>query len=258
MIIKQDFAYINGSKRPLSIYLPAGYEDETGDYPVMYFFDGHNLFFDSDATYGKSWGLKNFMDNWSKKLIIVGIECGHEGNERLSEYLPYPAEAASWLAGTVPKGDATMQWIINEVKPYVDRGFKTMPFRECTGIGGSSMGGIMALFAVVRYNRWFSKAACLSSSISPCINDLRGDISSLVISPDTRIYLSWGTGEAHGLSDRKHEDTSSVTYWDNKKVYDALTSRKVVCRMHCQIGGKHSEASWEKLVPDFMNFLWRQ
>ena len=59
------------------------------DIQLFICFDGHNLFLNSDATYGKSWGLADFLDHYDKKLIIVGIECNHEGNERLSEYCPY-------------------------------------------------------------------------------------------------------------------------------------------------------------------------
>lgn len=256
MIIKRDFAYINGANRPLIIYLSDDYYETDERYPVMYFFDGHNLFLDSDATYGKSWGLKEFLDSWEKKLIIIGIECGHEGDERLSEYLPYPVDENSWIAGHKPLGDATMSWIINDIKPFIDREYRTMPFRECTGIGGSSMGGIMALYGAIRYNTWFSKAACLSSSIGPCMEELIKDIENVSLSPDTRIYLSWGTKEAFDLKDRKHEDVSSATYWDHKRVCDALGGRDVTYRMYCQVGGTHSEASWEKLVPDFMSFLW--
>ena len=86
MIIKRDFIYTpKGTNRPLHIYLPEGYFESEERYPVMYFFDGHNLFYNEDATYGKSWGLKEFLDGWNKKMIVVGIECGHDGEERLSE-----------------------------------------------------------------------------------------------------------------------------------------------------------------------------
>ena len=79
MIIKRDFSYY-GVNRPLHIYLPENYDSTQERYPVMYFFDGHNLFYDADATYGKSWGLKNFLDGWDKNMIVVGMECSHVGN----------------------------------------------------------------------------------------------------------------------------------------------------------------------------------
>ena len=259
MIIKQDFIYTpKGTNRPLHIWLPDNYYDSTRFYPVMYFFDGHNLFTDQDATYGKSWGMKDFQENWIKDMIIVGIECGHDGYERLSEYLPYPAAKGSHFAQFHPMGEATMDWIVNEIKPYIDTHFRTIPFRECTAIGGSSMGGLMALYAGVHYNRWFSKAACVSSAIGFCIRPLMKDLRSSALSPDTRIYLSWGTHEAHGISDPSREDRSSKTYGWNKRAAEVLEDRGAAVQMFCQVGGYHCEADWEKQIPIFMDFLWMQ
>lgn len=75
--------------RMLHIYLPEDYEKETRHYPVLYMFDGHNLFYDEDATFGRSWGLKRWLDEHTMPLIVVGVECNHEGNRRLEEFSPY-------------------------------------------------------------------------------------------------------------------------------------------------------------------------
>ena len=259
MIIKRDFIYTpKGASRPLHIYLPDNYYDSENRYPVMYFFDGHNLFFDADATYGKSWGLKAFLDSWDKDMIVVGIECGHDGQERLSEYLPYPADEGSYFASFEPRGDETMQWILSEVKPLIDLEYRTIPFRECTGIAGSSMGGIMALYAAVHYNRWFSKAGCISSAIGFCMHPLMQELHSIPVSPDTRFFLSWGTREAWGIQNPDEDDRSSQTYYCNKAVADTLSSWGAAAKMHCQIGGGHCEADWEQLVPSFMHYLWME
>ena len=255
MIVKRDFIYTpKGRNRPLHIWLPEGYEKTEERYPVMYFFDGHNLFQDEDATYGKSWGLKEFLEGWDKDMIVVGMECGHEGQERLSEYLPYPA--TGYFGQFDPQGDATFRWIIDEIKPMIDREYRTIPFRECTAIGGSSMGGIMSLYGAVHYNRWFSKAACVSTAMGFCMPPLILDMERCTIDPDTRIYLSWGTREAR----QKHHDRadrSSQTYYNNKAVADRLKKVKATVKMECQVGGGHCEADWEKLVPSFMGFLWQ-
>ena len=178
MIIKRDFCYTpKGKNRPLHIYLPDDYASSKDYYPVLYFFDGHNLFLNEDATYGKSWGLKEFLDGWEKKLIVVGIECGHDGEERLSEYLPYPANKETRFAAFEPKGEETMEWIVNEIKPMIDWEYRTIPFREYTGIAGSSMGGLMALYAGVHYNRWFSKAGCVSTAMGFCMRPLMKDMT---------------------------------------------------------------------------------
>ena len=259
MVIKRDFIYTpKGKNRPLHIYLPEGYYESDERYPVMYFFDGHNLFFNEDATYGKSWGLKDFLDGWDKKMILVGIECGHEGQERLSEYLPYPANKGSRFDEFQPMGQATMDWIVHEIKPMIDREYRTIPFRECTGIGGSSMGGLMAIYAGVHYNRWFSKAACVSSAIGFCMRPLMKNVRGSNLSPDTRMYFSWGTREAWGIKNPDRDDRSSKTYGWNKRVSEYLNQMGVHTKLHCQVGGGHCEADWEKLVPTFMNYLWTE
>ena len=254
MIIKQDFIYSpKGVGRMLHIHLPEDYMSSTHFYPVMYFFDGHNLFTDEDATYGKSWGMKEFLEGWGKQMIIVGIECGHEGYERLSEYLPYPAVGR--FGAFEPCGEKTMDWIVNEIKPMIDKQFRTIPFRECTAIGGSSMGGIMSLYALVHYNRWFSKAACISTAMGFCMEPLVEDLERSIVSADTRAYLSWGTREAR-VEDPEQEDRSSPTYENHKKVEALLLERGAAVQLRCQVGGGHCEADWERLVPEFMDFLW--
>ena len=259
MIIKRDFIYtLKNANRPLHIWLPNDYFASQERYPVMYFFDGHNLFSDEDATYGKSWGLKNFLEGWGKKMIVVGIECGHDGQERLSEYLPYMADQDSHFAEFHPLGGQTMRWIVNELKPMIDAEYRTIPFRECTGIAGSSMGGLMALYAAVHYNRWFSKAGCISSAVGFCMKPIMKDMNEHPMSPDTRIYLSWGTNEAWGLKRKDREDKSSKTYHWNQKIAAKAEADGATAMLRCQVGGGHCEADWEKLVPEFMDFLWTQ
>ena len=120
------------------------------------------------------------------------------------------------------------------------------------------MGGLMSLYTAVHYNRWFSKAGCVSSSIGICMDPLMEDMKNAAISADTRVYLSWGTNEAFGIADPTKEDTSSKTYGWNKTVADYLKGLDCAVKMECQVGGHHCEADWEKLVPSFMNFLWTE
>ena len=102
---------LSGEKtRRAYIYLPDSYEKEPEKhYPVMYMFDGHNVFFDSDATYGKSWGMYKYMKESKKQLIIVAVECNHEGNRRLVEYSPLNFENSS-LGKIKGKGRVYMNW----------------------------------------------------------------------------------------------------------------------------------------------------
>ena len=237
--------------RTLHIYLPSDYKESQEKYPVMYMFDGHNLFHDEEATYGKSWGLQKFLDSYSKPFIIVGIECNHEGNERLNEFSPYTF-SSPLLGNVYGKGDQLMDWLVHELKPWIDRRLRTMPFRECTGIAGSSMGGLMALYGVLHYNTIFSKAACLSSAIFGCKEKVFAELQNASLSPDTRIYLSLGTKE------------TSQTVYLNQNIEDMqlftelLVKKGVSAYFHLAHGGHHNEASWEKENPLYFDYLWRQ
>ncbi len=256
MVIKKSCIYTPKSKdRPLHIWLPEGWEASGKRYPVLYFFDGHNLFFDSDATYGKSWGFREFLEDWDLELILVGMECGHEGNERLSEYLPYPADPG-FFQQFAPMGEETLRWILEVVKPMIDGTYPTLPDRNHTGIGGSSMGGLMALYAGVRHNDVFSRAACVSSAIGFCMEPLMADINACAPQKPSRFFLSWGTREARKRFVHR-ADRSSPTYRRNRAVSDALKAKKAAVRLHCQVGGGHCEADWEKQIPEFMNWLWK-
>lgn len=188
-------------KRTIHLYLPNNYFESEERYPVMYMYDGHNLFYDEDATYGKSWGLKDFLDTYDKPVIVVGIECNHEGTERLNEFCPYTLDSP--FGHIDGKGKEFMDWVVYELKPYIDNHYRTIPFRECTGIGGSSMGGLMSLYTIIKYNQYFSKAACLSPSIAICHHQMKEEFKD--INPDTRVYFSYGKKEVRKTTIRKNK-----------------------------------------------------
>ena len=72
------------------VYVPQSYgEDLERRYPVMYFFDGQNIFFDDDATFGTSWGMEGYMLESEREMILVAVECNREGSGRLEEYSPF-------------------------------------------------------------------------------------------------------------------------------------------------------------------------
>ncbi|MFQ6791537.1 MAG: alpha/beta hydrolase [Thomasclavelia sp.] len=236
--------------RQVHVYLPDDYYQNQERYPVMYMYDGHNLFYDSDATYGKSWGLKEFMDQYDKKVIIVGIECDHKGNQRLSEYCPYDLEN-SFLGPIKGRGKEFMDWFVYEFKEIIDQRYRTIPFRECCGIGGSSMGGLMALYTVIKYNQYFSKAACISPAISMCFDQLKKDFKQNQIDSDTRVYFSFGTREVRGKSGINWM-LKNITWFN-----DEIVKLHGHSYINVVKNGRHNEASWEKENPTYFDFLWK-
>ena len=257
MVIKRDIYYPPAdSNRKLHIYIPGNYYQSDERYPVMYMFDGHNLFFDWDATYGKSWGFYNFLESWDKPMILVGMECSHIGDQRLNEYSPYTRHMFGRdLTGM---GDQTFQWLIHDIKPMVDREYRTYPQRLATGLGGSSMGGIMTVYGMIRYNSIFSKGAAVSTGVYWNIADFRADLKKSSVEEDTRLYLSWGELESgrapHGGSPEYDTREAKSVY----RLEAELQAKGMRTYHYFQWGGRHCEEDWEKQVPVFMNWLWKE
>ena len=240
--------------RLLHIYLPRDYDASQERYPVMYMFDGHNLFFDERATYGKSWGLLSALDAWEKPMIVVGMECSHEGQSRLDEYGPY---ARTILGHKIkPMGELTFQWIINDVKPWVDAAFRTWAHREATGIAGSSMGGIMSLYGVIVHNDIFGKAACLAAGAHWNERPVMRDLRLASINPDTRVYLSWGEDEKGRVTAGADPATDSAEAKAAARITAELEKRGARTMTYFQAGGRHCEASWEQQNRRWLDFLW--
>ena len=228
------------------VYLPESYdEDPERRYPVMYFFDGHNVFFDEDATFGTSWGMDAYMESSGKELILVGIECNREGNGRLEEYSPFTFENSE-LGRIKGRGKQYMHWLIKELKPYIDGNFRTLPDRENTLIAGSSMGGLMALYAVTTFNQVFQRAACLSPSLWVAPGKMLEMIARAHIRRDTCIYLDYGEKEMfnHAANAEALFSTSHL-----------LMTKRVNLTFRIVPGGSYCEASWAKQVPIFMECL---
>ncbi len=230
-------------KRKAYIYLPEDYGKSNIRYPVMYMFDGHNLFFDSQATYGKSWGLKKYLDENAVPLIIASVECNKEGNCRLSEYSPVNFSfRGSEIKG---KGRKYMQWLTGTFKPYIDSAYMTLPDRKHTAIGGSSMGGLMTLYALSVYNGYFSLGAALSPSLW-VYGGVPPFVAKGAFRKDTVLYTDYGSKEF------KNHEGQKIIFRDT---VSALMDKDVAVTARIVAGGTHSEASWEKQIPFFMRAL---
>ena len=225
-----------GLTRRTFVYLPDDWQTSGKKYPVLYMFDGHNLFFDSTATYGTCWGLKEYCDahpNW----IIAAPECNHEGNKRLEEYCPYQSD---WFGGITGTGHEYMEWLTKEFKPMMDKRYPTLPGRANTAIGGSSMGGLMSLYALLQYNDTFSRAAALSPSIWVSPEKLSGLVGRAKLEPGTVLYMDYGSREMGNHDGMRCGFAEMCAKVMTRGIH--LTSRIVP-------GGTHSEASWEKQLP---------
>ena len=235
------------TKKPRRLYisLPRDYDRSDRRYPVLYMFDGHNVFYDRHATHGKSWGMREYLQKSKQPIIVVGIECNPEGHRRLSEYSPWDFEA--WDLGPIEgRGRETMDWITGDLKSAIDAEFRTMPGREHTLIAGSSMGGLMAFYAAVAYNKTFSRAAALSPCLFLHPDRLKTLVAGTMIASPTRVYMDVGSEETE-----EHPEERSLLF----EMAAVLSDAGAHVAAAVIPGAEHNEAAWEKRVPVFMRYL---
>lgn len=142
--------------RDLLVALPPGYRRSRRRYPVVYLQDGQNLF-DPATAFAGEWGLLDVLGDCGldHPAILVGVP--NLGPGRLREYSPFDDPVRG-----IGEGVGYLAWLIDTVKPLIDRGFRTLPGREHTAVAGSSMGGLFATYALLAGAATFGAAWALS------------------------------------------------------------------------------------------------
>lgn len=222
------------------IYTPKNYSEEK-QYPVIYMHDAQNLF-DHKTSYVGEWGVDEFLDSIQQpEVIIVGIEHGNE--KRIDELTPFPN--AKYGGG---KGDAYLDFIRFTLKPHIDASYSTKPEADNTYIIGSSLGGLISYYAVLKYPEVFGNAGVFSPSFwfSQMIYDFTG---SSEIKRDTRFYFMAGDKESEEMVP------------DMKKMVELLKEKGVSedqIQVKVRENGEHNEASWKAEFPEAFSWLLRK
>ena len=224
-------------KKKIWIYLPKKYQNSKKTYSVMYMHDAQNLF-DAKTSYVGEWKVDEFLDSISKnKTIIIGIEHGNE--KRIDELTPYPHD--KYGGG---KGDDYLDFITHTLKPYVDKKYKTKPDANHTSIVGSSLGGLMSFYAILKHPEIFGSAGVFSPSF--WFND---EIYKLVEKTDipktSRFYFLMGSDE----SEEMVPDLEKMISLLQRKGVKPKNIEKLIIE-----GGKHNEALWSNNFPKA--YLW--
>lgn len=214
------------TERKIWVYLPSGYDSDSKKYPVIYMHDGQNLF-DKGSSFSGEWRIDEQLDSLQAKAIIIGIE--HGGDKRVDELTPYPNE--KYGGG---HADSYLDFIVNTLKPHVDSHYRTKPDKEHTAIFGSSVGGLVSFYAVLKYPKVFGNAGVFSPSFW-----FSDDIYDLVIKTehiDARIYFMAGD----------HESTEMVN--DLDRMLELVLTKTDKKKIHKKIvhNGRHNETLWAK------------
>ena len=234
--------------RDLIVYLPPRYHDQPQRrFPVLYMHDGQNLF-DGATSFvpGMDWHLGHTADDFIltgavQPLIIVGIS--NIGKSRINEYTPTKVPR---LGGG--RADAYGKFLIQEVMPFVQREYRATTDPRITGIGGSSLGGLLSLYLGLKHPQIFGRIAALSPSVwwnQRIIHRLTADAR---VEPRPRIWLDIGTQEGPRIVQdvEQYRDILLQKGWqlDKDLHYERVE------------GAEHNEAAWAQRVGPFLQFLY--
>lgn len=223
--------------RRVWVYLPPGYDISEKRYPVLYMQDGQNVF-DDLTSFAGEWGVDETLDSISplkKEIIVVAVD--HGGAKRINEYCPYDMEKLG-----KGEGDQYVDFLVRTLKPFIDRHYRTEKNKRNTFIAGSSMGGLISMYAVLRYPKVFGGAGVFSPAfwVGPKIFN---DIEKKGKKVNSKIYFYCGGQEGETMEPGMVKAFEEMRHVSKSKMITSIRP-----------DGKHTEWVWREEFPLF--YLW--
>jgi predicted alpha/beta superfamily hydrolase len=244
---------ILGNRRDVLVYLPKGYRrSPTRRYPVLYLHDGQNVFDAATAFGGVEWGADETAHRLTaEKLIepVIIVAVANTGEDRIHEYAPTPAriDPAKRLKS---KGALRSygRFLTEELKPFIDRKYRTKRQAEFTGLGGSSLGGLATLVLGLWFPNYFTRLAVMSPSIwwDDCAVYKIVEAVDELAKPPLKIWLDTGTHEDGWERARELRDRLVEKGW---RLHDDLNYLEAD-------GSDHSEGAWAARIDPVLRFLF--
>ncbi len=234
-------------ERSIIVYLPPGYRPSAARrYPVLYLQDGQNLFDPATSATGSAWRVDETARDLIaagevEPLIVVGVY--NAGEHRIDEYAPTRREE---IGGG--RADHYGRMLVEELKPFIDRTYKTLPGAANTGLGGSSLGGLLAMHLGLRNPTAFGRLAIMSPSVWWDDRVIVREVEALTHRLPFRVWLDAGT------------DEGPEVVADARLLRDALLARgwqagEDLAYLEAE-GGRHDESSWAARVGPMLRFLF--
>ncbi|WP_298221753.1 alpha/beta hydrolase-fold protein [Flavobacterium sp.] len=215
------------SSKKIWLYLPKNYATSTKKYPVIYMHDAQNLF-DAKTSFAGEWNVDEKLDSLNAQVIVVGIE---NNDKRMEELTPFPHP--KYNGG---KADQYLDFIVSTLKPEIDKKYRTKSDAKHTTIMGSSLGGLVSFYAILKYPKVFGKAGVFSPSFwfnRNQINEMLEKTKTL----KAKIYFMCGDNE--GDAD-VIPDLNKVEYLVNSiRCQCKMLNKKTIVK-----GGQHNEKLW--------------
>jgi len=256
-VIIQDFeSKILTNKRTIRVYLPENYFNSSEYYPVIYAQDGQNLFFDPKNK--MKWDLDKNIEKLRKEdkikdVIVVGID--HMGVQRITEYTPFPF---SIYGGG--KGKLYGEFLVKEVKPFIEANFRVKTNREDVAVMGSSLGGLISLYIGMLYPEQFGIIGSVSPSYWWGLDKNLAEASNNIKSLKTqKIYIDMGYREQSTMFKEKNGRGVSNVIYTTKEIF-LLLQKNVMDYPNLlyieDLAGEHNELIWKERITNFLIFAF--
>lgn len=226
----------------LTAWLPQHHVSDR--FQVLYMHDGDNLF-DEPRSYTGEWGVDETMTILAEEdihAIVVGI--ANAGEARISEYVPWEGN----IDGAPPLGVEYVEWLVGTAKPFVDATLQTRPGAESTAIMGSSLGGLISLYAFHLHPGVFSRVGAMSSA--SWVTDRFWPFLESHRRSTGKVYVDVGTNEIDG--DPEQNEAYEQEYAALAEFYASFGDRLLAVR---EPDGIHLESAWRRRLPDALRFL---
>jgi predicted alpha/beta superfamily hydrolase len=241
------------TRRDILVYLPRGYRRQTrARYPVLYMHDGQNVFDAATSFAGVEWGVDETAQRLIRKgliepLIIVAVE--NVGDNRIHEYAP--TRGVITQTGPSKKRSRGLaqkygRFLVEELKPYIDKTYRTRPEGEFTGLAGSSLGALATMALGLWFPKVFSRLGVMSPSVWWDNEAIVGMVEGLEDKLPLKIWLDTGTHEEGWERARNLRDALVDRGW---RLYDDLQYAEIE-------GGDHSEGAWAARVDPMLRYLF--
>ncbi|HPF41259.1 MAG TPA: alpha/beta hydrolase-fold protein [Phycisphaerae bacterium] len=241
--------------RTIAVWLPPGYDtDAERRYPVFYMHDGQNLFDAATSAFGVEWRADETADRLirEKKIEPIIIVGAWNTQSRTDEYTP-DRDTERDAGG---QGDNYAKFIIEELKPMIDRTYRTKPDRDNTAIGGSSLGGLISLHIAMEHPDVFSKCAAVSPTLMWEDDAILKRIREIKAKPLRRIRLWFDMGAKEGGQIDFYSTAMRKTDTLESMLRKAKRKPDVDYKYLKVDDGEHNEASWAKRFDQILLFLF--
>jgi len=243
------------NRRTIIVYLPPGYDEDPGHrYPVLYMHDGQNLFDAGSSFIGVEWGVDETImrmveTEQVEPLIVVGI---YNTSGRVFEYTP--ASDSSRGGGGA---ELYAMFLIEELKPFIDAEYRTLPDREHTGVMGSSLGGLVSLYLGWKHSDVFTRIGAMSTSYLWAGSWILGMLDGQERPSRTRVWIDMGTAEDQ--ADRDRDGVTDIIA-AHRRARDILMEKgfefgRDLAYVEDQ-GAVHNERAWAARFPKALAFLF--